>query len=57
MKNILKKFTTYPEKRLIFSCGKNVEIMINDKADKVIKKIFRSILFKYQNTLFDSADI
>ena len=31
--------------------------MINDQADEVIKKFFRSILFKYQNKLFDSADI
>ena len=29
----------------------NKEIMINDKAKKVIKKLFKSLLNKYQNNL------
>ena len=37
-------------------CG-GIGIMIDDRADEVIKVLFRSILSKYQNTLFDSADM
>ena len=29
----------------------NKEIMINDKADKVIKKLYKSLLNRYQNNL------
>ena len=33
------------------SYSKNIEIIVNDKADKVFKKLFRSLLTKYQNNL------
>ena len=33
------------------SYNKNIEIVVNDKADKVFKKLFRSLLIKYQNNL------
>ena len=29
----------------------NMEIMINDEADEVIKKLFNSIKIRYQNSL------
>ena len=39
------------EERAMHSRNDNKEIMINDKADKVIKKIFKSLLNIYQNEL------
>ena len=45
----------------------NIEIMINDKADEVIKELFKSILYRYQialkitmkgnNFVFDCVDL
>ena len=33
------------------SKGDNIEIMINDKADEVIKELFDSLKYRYQNNL------
>ena len=43
--------STYDEEQLMGSYSKNIEIMINDKADNVIRKPFRSLLNKYQINL------
>ena len=39
------------EERAIHSKNDNKEIMINDKAVKVIEKLFKSLLNRYQNEL------
>ena len=39
------------EKYVMHSKSDNKEIMINDKADKVIKKLYKSLLNRYQNNL------
>ena len=39
------------EEHLIHSKSGNIEIMINDEADKVIEKLFESIKNRYQNNL------
>ena len=44
-------FTDNDEERVIHSKSDNKEIMINDEADEVIKKIFKSIKNRYQNYL------
>ena len=36
------------EKRVINSKGDNIEIMINDKANEIIKERFQSLLSRYQ---------
>ena len=36
------------EERVMHSKSDNIEIMINDKADEVIKEPFQSLLSKYQ---------
>ena len=35
----------------MYSKSDNKEIMINEKADKVIKNVFKSLLNRYQNNL------
>ena len=37
------------EERVRHSKGDNIEIMVNDKADEVIKEIFDSLQNRYQN--------
>ena len=37
--------------RVIYSKGDNIEIMINDKTDEVIKKLFKSLKNRYQDNL------
>ena len=39
------------EQCVLHSKSDNLEILINNKVDKVIKKLFQSFLFKYQNEL------
>ena len=39
------------EERLIHSKSDNIEIMINDKADEVMERLFKSLENKYQNNL------
>ena len=39
------------EERLMHSKSDNIEIMINDKADQIIKELFDSIKSRYQNNL------
>ena len=39
------------EERVRHSKGDNIEIMVNDKADEVIKEIFDSLQNRYQNNL------
>ena len=39
------------EECVMHSKSDNKEIMINDKADKVIKKLYKSFLNRYQNNL------
>ena len=41
----------------MYSYSENIEIMINDKEDKVIKKLFGSVLSKYQNSLEKSIKV
>ena len=42
------------EKSVVHSKRDNKEIMNNDKADEVIKKLFESLLNRYQNNLEES---
>ena len=39
------------EERIMHSKSGNKEIMINEKADKIIKNVFKSLLNRYQNNL------
>ena len=39
------------EERIMHSKSDNIEIMINDEADEVIKELFGSLKNKYQNSL------
>ena len=39
------------EKQGIYSKSVSIEIMINDEASKVIKKLFKSLRNRYQNNL------
>ena len=39
------------EEDVMHSKNDNIEIMINDKADKVIEELFQSLLYKYQTGL------
>ena len=43
--------TDNDEERLIHSKSDNIEIMINDEADGVIKEIFHSLKNRHQNNL------
>ena len=55
------------EDQIMHSKNDNIEIMINDKADEVIKELFKSILDRYQialkitmkgnNFVFDCVDL
>ena len=55
------------EDQIMHSKNDNIEIMINDKADEVIKELFKSILYRYQialkitmtgnNFVFDCVDL
>ena len=37
------------EEQLMHSKSDNIEIMINDKADEVMERLFKSLENKYQN--------
>ena len=39
------------EERVMYLKSDNIEIMINDEVDEVIKKVFRSLENTYQNNL------
>ena len=39
------------EERVMYPKSDNIEIMINDEVDEVIKKVFRSLENTYQNNL------
>ena len=39
------------EERIMHSKSDNKEIMINEKVDKIIKNVFKSLLNRYQNNL------
>ena len=39
------------EEHVMHSKSDNIEIMINDEPDKVIKELFDSLITKYQNNL------
>ena len=43
--------TDNDEKRVMHSKSDNIELMINDKADEVMKDLFDSLKNKYQNNL------
>ena len=55
------------EEQIMHSQNDNIEIMLNDKADEVIKELFKSILYRYQialkitmkgnNFVFDCVDL
>ena len=55
------------EDQIMHSKNDNIEIMINDKADEVIKELFKSIPYRYQialkitmkgnNFVFDCVDL
>ena len=57
----------YNEERVMHSKSDNIEIMINDKADKVLEELFQSLLSRYQivletsmkgsNFIFDSVHL
>ena len=57
----------YNEERVMHSKSDNIEIMINDKADKVLEELFQSLLSRYQivletsmkgsNFVFDSVHL
>ena len=42
------------EDRVIYSKCDNIKIIINDKADEVIKELFQSLLSRYQIGLVTS---
>ena len=44
-------FVDNDEERVMHSKSDNIEIMINDEADEVIKKLFDSLKNRYQNNL------
>ena len=44
------------EERVIHSKIDNIEIMINDEADEVIKKLFDSLKNRYQSNLESIKD-
>ena len=44
------------EKRVMYSKSDNIEIMINDEADEVIKGLFDSLKNRYQNNLESMKD-
>ena len=44
------------EERVIHSKSDNVEMMINDKEDKVIEELYQSLLSKYQIGLETSVE-
>ena len=50
LKNILIKLGHIQE-RVIHSKSDNIEIIINDEADEVIKELFDSLKNKFQNNL------
>ena len=39
------------EEHVMHSKSDNIEIMINDEPDKVIKELFDSLITRYQNNL------
>ena len=57
----------YNEEHVMHSKSDNIEIMINDKADKVLEELFQSLLSRYQivletsmkgsNFVFDSVHL
>ena len=44
-------FHRYTEERVMHSKKDNIEIMINDEADEIIKELFDSVKNRYQNNL------
>ena len=44
------------EERVMHSKSDNIEIMINDEADELIKELFDSIKNRYQNNLESMKD-
>ena len=49
--NNFASFTDNDEERLMLSKNDNIEIMINDEADEVVKELFNSLKYRYQNNL------
>ena len=49
--NNFVSFTDNDEERLMLSKNDNIEIMINDEADEVVKELFNSLKYRYQNNL------
>ena len=49
--NNFVSFTDNDEERLMLSKSDNIEIMINDEADEVVKELFNSLKYRYQNNL------
>ena len=43
--------TDSDEDRLMHSKSDNIEVIINDEADQVIKELFHSLVNRYQNNL------
>ena len=43
--------TDHDEDRLMHSKSDNIEVVINDEADQVIKELFYSLRNRYQNNL------
>ena len=44
------------EECIMHSKSDNIEIIINDKADKFTEELFQSLLFRYQTGLRGSAE-
>ena len=45
------------EEGVMHSKSNNIEIMIYDKAEKIIKEFFQSILCRYQRSLAESTKV
>ena len=54
--NFISSIDKNDEEHLMHSKSDNIEIMINDEADEVIKKLFDSLKNRYQNNLESMKD-
>ena len=54
--NFISSIDNNDEEHLMHSKSDNIEIMINDEADEVIKELFDSLKNRYQNNLESMKD-
>ena len=54
--NFISSIDNNDEEHLMHSKSDNIEIMINDEADEVIKGLFDSLKNRYQNNLESMKD-